>query len=113
MERGGEAGWEAYYKAGDDDKPHRCFVNFVNALFDSSPYTPIGLTARPEKWRMATNLWLIRNGVKLEEVLMRPEGDFRTSPLIKADLVRKRFPEYKKEVLFVIDDREDVVAMFK
>lgn len=112
MERGGKEGWEEYYKAGDKDEPHGKMVDFINSLHDFG-YNIVAVTGRPEKWRSATTNWLVRHGVMVDEILMRPENNFKTSPLVKIELVRERFSSLKREVLLIIDDREDIINMFK
>lgn len=68
-------------------------------------------TGRPEEFRASTDRWLADYGLsQYEGLMMRPEGCGLTSPELKRDHLRK-FRE-THEVIFAVDDREDVVAMY-
>jgi hypothetical protein len=55
--------------------------------------------------------WMIRHGVKLDGLLMRPNNNHTPSPIVKIALVEKHFK--KEDVLVVFDDRDDVCAAFR
>lgn len=110
---GGDGGWDTYYRAAADDAPVPVVVELVRAL-RLSRYNVFGLTARPERWRQLTVEWLMKHDCPLEDVLMRPDDDYRSSPLVKLDLVRVTWPDdYKERVAFLVEDRDDVCAVFR
>jgi hypothetical protein len=104
----GVKSWDEYHDAGADDFPLKETIELIRAL--SSHYSIVGLTARPEKWRSQTNRWLMDNYVPMHHLLMRPDDDHRSSPLVKMDLLTAHCP--LSEVAFVLDDRADVASAF-
>ena len=108
---GAAASWDEYHQASWLDDPLEDMVNLINSL--RPIYNIVGLTARPGKWRQLTMDWLVRHNVNFDELLMRPDDDFRKAPDLKVELALARFPNIVDEVAFVFDDREDVIAAFK
>lgn len=109
---GGDGGWDAYHAANKDDAPIADVVDMINGL--SAKYNIIALTARPGKWRKQTMEWLLRHSVLIDEILLRPDDDYRPAPALKMALATERFApqEIKDCVAFLLDDREDVCAAF-
>jgi hypothetical protein len=103
--------WDEYHAASINDQPLPDIVNLLNALPDE--YYIVGLTGRDEKWRQLTIKWLLMHDVPMDELLMRPTGDWRPAPAMKVKLATERFPDITNEVAFILDDREDVIAAFK
>jgi len=101
--------WDEYHDAQSDDFPIKETIELLKAL-DKSGYLIVGLTARPEKWRSQTNKWLMDNYVPMVHLLMRPEGDHRTSPLVKLDLLSSYCD--LSQVAFILEDRADVASAF-
>lgn len=107
--------WDEYHAAAKDDVPIHDVTRMVTALL-SDDIMAIGITGRPEKWRALTNQWLSKHKLYLDEVLMRPDGDFRQAPEVKLALARERFGDdegIRQNVLFILDDHEGVIAAFK
>lgn len=109
---GGDGGWDAYHAAGERDAPLTDTIAMLNALV-AAGYVAVGLTARPEKWRSQTQGWLVRNGVYMTHLLMRPERCFLPSPKVKLQEIAAAFPNFRDEVFLVMDDRDDVCAAFR
>lgn len=103
--------WDEYHAASVSDKPVYDVANFLLSL--QTLYEIVGLTARPGKWRQLTMDWLVKHSIPMDELLMRPDSDFRPAPELKLALALERFPDIASEVAFIMDDREDVVAAFK
>lgn len=74
--------------------------------------TIIVCSGREEIHEETTQKWLLDNGVNHHELFMRPEDDFREDSIVKReifeDLIRAQY-----NVLFVLDDRDRVVAMWR
>lgn len=100
--------WDEYHDAGQADFPLREMVELIKVL--ATRYVIVGLTARPEKWRSQTNRWLMDNYVPMNHLLMRPDDDHRSSPLVKMDLLETHTP--LSEVAFILEDRSDVASAF-
>ncbi len=108
----GVSSWDEYHLAAEHDKPLHDVVSLVRCL--KSCYNLIGFTARPEKFRARTNLWCVKYQVPLDEMLMRPDESYKPAPEIKRTLIEKRFGDrIHEEIAFVLEDREDVCAMFR
>ncbi|MCA1713438.1 MAG: hypothetical protein LC789_18080 [Actinobacteria bacterium] len=70
------------------------------------------VTGRPEAYRDVCEAWLRRHAIPYDQLLMRRRGDRRPDHVVKAELydhaVRHHF-----DVVFVVDDRPNVVAMWR
>ena len=105
--------WNAYHAASIDDEPITDVINMLEsaAMMDASIIT---ITARPEKWRKLTMGWMIKHQVPSDALLMRPDDVFRPSPEIKRELLLGHFGEgFREEIAFILEDRDDVVAMYR
>jgi HAD superfamily, subfamily IIIB (Acid phosphatase) len=75
-------------------------------------YTIILCTGRMEQYRKRTNDWLTKHGIWYDFMLMRKDGDHRQDSIIKEELYKEGIePHYK--VAFVVDDRQQVVDMWR
>ena len=97
--------WDAYHAASIRDKPNEPMIQLINLIAMACPV--VCITTREERWRQLTQQWLLANNVTIESVVMRPQGDFRSSPELKVDLASKLF---LNPPVFAIDDRDDVLA---
>jgi phosphoglycolate phosphatase-like HAD superfamily hydrolase len=110
---GAGVSWDEYHAASAKDEPIQDIVMMINSLAMAG-YTIVVLTARPGKWRQLTMDWLLRIGVHVDELLMRPDDDYHPAPAMKTALALERFGnDLKEKVAFILDDREDVIAAFK
>lgn len=113
-----QEGWDAFHaKLGEDPcvEDVRQLVQSLSSDQFATSMEVIGLTARPAKWRQSTMAWLVKHEIMLDEVIMRPDDDFRASPVIKVALAAERFggeDAIKDHVALVIDDRDDVCKAF-
>lgn len=101
--------WDAYHSVADNDALIEDIAHLLNAL-DNFGYTIIGLTGRPEKWRSLTLEWLVRHQVRMDDLIMRPDRDYRPSPEMKLHRFQERYP--LTDIAFVLDDRDDICAAF-
>jgi len=75
-------------------------------------------TGRSEKYRYVTLDWLkdAELDASFEELLMRPDNDFRPDHEVKIELLEKRFGGKEgvmRSVWFVVDDRDQVVEALR
>ena len=98
--------WDAYFAASKEDKPNAPMVALINALAQTCRV--VCITGRPEKWRQLTMNWLLKHKVGIDELVMRPADDYRTSPLLKPALARV----LKDNIIIAIDDRADVILAY-
>lgn len=99
--------WDEYHQASANDKPHSCMVELINSLEQS--HWIICITTRPERWRQLTMTWLLKHKINIDELLMRPDDDFRSSPELKLEIIKS----YLEDNVIAIDDREDVVTAYR
>ena len=102
--------WEAFYAGVKDDKinPAVCITlsNFIDAN-----YHIIFCSGRPERCRADTTEWLIQHRFYGYELLMRKDGDLRADYIVKQEILDNHIN--KEKVLFVMDDRQQVVDMWR
>ena len=77
-------------------------------------FTPVIVTARPEKFRAHTEAWLRQNGFLYVDLYMRDNDDMRSSPELKKSAVAKIQKDYFNCVInMAYDDRQDVLDMYE
>lgn len=104
--------WDDYHTASATDQPIDEIAQMLQMI--GRGFFVVGCTARPEKWRGLTMQWLTKHGIQMDELLMRPDDDYRPAPVVKVDLCKRRFGmAWPHEIAFVMDDRDDVAAAFK
>ena len=109
----GNVPWDDYHAQSIDDDPVHEMGTIVRALMIQR-LTIVGLTGRPEKWRDLTIKWLIKHDLPLDDLLMRPDEDYRKAGLVKLDLVKKTYGEnWHGKVLCIIDDNDGVIETFR
>jgi predicted kinase len=85
---------------------------FTESYLNPCPYHIFICSGRPEDYREQTINWLDRYNIGHEALLMRPSGDFRPDYIIKEEMLRN-IQGQGYEVLFTIDDRQQVVDMWR
>lgn len=80
--------------------------------FKASSYKIIFVSGRWERTREVTEKWIKEKaGIKQFTLYMRPDEDFRPDWEVKEEILNKHIK--KDEVLFVLDDRKQVVEMWR
>lgn len=82
-----------------------------------SGYRKLGIptiivSGRDSVCRAKTEKWLADNGIQYMYLFMRPEGDNRKDSIVKQEIYEK-YIYGKANVLFVLDDRDQVVEMWR
>jgi len=95
------------------DLPNKPVLDIVLRALMISPVNVIVMSGRDEgRAREATEKWLYEWGVTFKELLMRPAGDKRKDAIVKKEL----FDDHVRDnynVLYVLDDRQQVVTMWR
>lgn len=102
--------WDAFFTEAEHDpviEPIRELVKLVT----KQGVKVILVSGRTDKIRGLTTDWLSRNGIPFDSLFMRSEGDHRADHIVKAEILDVILRE--DEVLFVVDDRPSVVAMWR
>jgi hypothetical protein len=102
--------WDEYYREQAYDRPIKFVVDLVRML--AMEREVVAVTGRPEEHRWATIKWIHDHRIPVDEVHMRPDGDYGTSPEVKCALIRKNFPD-QSVIDFVLEDRDDCVAAYR
>ena len=108
--------WDAFYAGVREDTVHVPVLRVLEIfLAQERPIMDIIFcTGRPERCRTDTEWWLCEmchlfaNDYTL---LMRKDGDFRADYVVKQEILDKYIE--KDSVLFVLDDRQQVVDMWR
>lgn len=87
-------------------------VSIITAMAYQNGYKVIILTGRSAEHKQVTIDWLEENGVPYDEIYTRESGDNTKDAIVKRDLYR-RHVEPKYRVKFVLDDRNQVVDMWR
>lgn len=72
----------------------------------------IFVSGREEKHRPQTEAWLKKHKISYEVLYLRPTGDRRPDNIIKKEIYETNIKP-KFDVLFVLDDRDKVVKMWR
>lgn len=70
------------------------------------------VSGRDAKHRKLTEQWLHQHAIAYHALHMRPSRDFRKDAVLKAELF-ERYVRARYEVLFVLEDRNQVVEMWR
>ncbi len=104
--------WKSFNAAMGDDTPNENIVNLYRVLRDSQKYEIIIVTGRNERFRPITETWLTWNTIEFERLLMRADKDMRADHIIKEEILDQLLNE-GKDIAFTIDDRQQVVDMWR
>ena len=102
--------WDKFHSASSLDLPNHDVADLVKFL--SEECVILAITGRNEKYRPTTITWLQRWGVPVDDLLMRPDGDFRGDVEVKIQLLTSWLSEegrLKRDIWFALDDRDKVV----
>ncbi len=109
---GSNPDWKSFNQLMGDDVPNTPIVSLYKTLCSSEQYEVIILTGRNEESRAVTEQWFAWNEIPFKRLIMRPDNDFRADHIIKEEMLQSLISE-GKEVLFVVDDRQQVVDMWR
>lgn len=95
-----------------EDQPNPPVIELVNMIWNADTHTVILMSGRDEVCRNQTEMWLSAQINNWHHLYMRPARDNRKDAIVKEELYRTHVePHYR--VSFVIDDRDQVVAMWR
>lgn len=104
--------WAAFNREMGADTPNAPVVELYKTLLQSGKYEIIIVSGRGEEHRKITENWLIWNEIPFERLIMRAAKDNRADHIIKQDIL-DQLRAQGKEILFVVDDRDQVVQMWR
>ena len=109
--------WDAFYAGVREDKVNTPVLSILSRFLDYAyaPYNIIFCSGRPERCREDTIWWLdeVANiwEPSVMQLLMRKDGDYRADNIVKQEILDAHIA--KERVLFVLDDRQQVVDMWR
>lgn len=109
-----EKRWEEFHEAAKDDQPRQDVYCFIRWL--ANDFIIIGCTGRNERYRAATNAWMLKHEVHLDELFMRPDNDFSSDFELKPKIIAAVFGSQEKalkEVLLILEDRDRMVEVWR
>jgi FMN phosphatase YigB (HAD superfamily) len=108
----GKSDWASFNARMGDDTPNHPIVSLYTALWNSENYELILVSGRQEDFRELTERWLVWNEIPFSRLLMRPFKDYRSDVIIKREMLNQ-LKEEGHEILFTVDDRKQVVDMWR
>lgn len=98
-----------YKRPFENDRVNEPIAHILTAYSD---YPRILFSGRMDEFENVTREWLDKNGINYTFLFMRKSGDIRPDYVIKEELYREHI-EDKYNVLFVLDDRDQVVKLWR
>lgn len=103
--------YDEFYARCIDDPPIDIVVRWVQALCSAPEFVVCIVSGRPlDRAGAQTVQWLALHNVQFDHIFMRNSGDFRPDFEIKQEILDK-LP--KERIAFCIDDRNQVVDMWR
>lgn len=99
------------WKSVGKDEPKKNVLKVVQWAAEAG-HQIILLSGRDSVCRPETIKWLDCHGIWWDKLIMRPEGDMRKDSIVKRELFDEHVRE-QYDVLFVLDDRNQVVEMWR
>lgn len=97
----------------DTAKCESDLVNYpIRRILQSIGVPVILMSGREDKFRPETERWLKAYGIEYHALYMRKAGDFRKDAIVKEELFKKHVQPIAR-VLFILDDRDQVVDMWR
>lgn len=116
----GNCSWDEYHAEGMRDEPceDTGFLVRLMALSVIGPFNfdfqIVGITGRSEKFREPTVKWCIEREIPLNDLLMRPDNDFRDNPTVKMDLLARTYgSNWQERIICLFEDSDETVAAFR
>lgn len=106
--------WDEFHSQSVFDRPHEDVLDLVKSL--SKNNVMLGITGRNEKFRNITDAWLHRWDVPLDDLLMRPDGNFNPDAEVKLSLLHRWLTKNERtmrQVWFALEDRDKMVDAWR
>lgn len=94
-----------------EDLPNYPVVDLYKTLQASGKYAMFIVSGRKEGLYIETVNWLAKYGIFYDSLLLRKNNDNRMDADVKREMLKEHFS--KDRILFVVDDRQQVVDMWR
>ena len=104
--------WDAFYAACDKDTPNEWCLHLLQAFHESFyQYEVLIVSARRKSEQIKTMVWMRSHNVRFDQIfLLREDGNHEEDTVLK----KRWLDRYGKDrILFVVDDRQKVVDMWR
>lgn len=102
--------WDKFYSACDKDTPNAWCMEMMD-IFRQQGYPVLIVSARRDTEKSKTLAWLRYHGIKYTDLIMLRKGNDNTEDKKLKKAWLKLFG--KENILFVVDDRQKVVDMWR
>ncbi|MEL7231898.1 MAG: polynucleotide kinase [Pseudomonadota bacterium] len=110
--RDGNKNWKAFNAAMGDDTVFDAVAGLYRTLWKTGVYDLQIVTGRTEDFREVTERWLVWNELPFNRVTMRASRDMRPDHIVKEEILDQFLAE-GREIAFTVDDRQQVVDMWR
>ena len=105
-----KADWLTFYKESIKVPINKEAYTLYNEALDGG-YKILMVTARMEKWREYTDIWLDKYKLKYDNLYMRNNGDLRSDYDIKRDILTEIQKSYI--VVYAVDDNPNIIKLWQ
>lgn len=98
-----------FHSASISCPPHAAVADLAVRV-RTAGFAVLVVTGREEKWSLLTANWLTENGIEYDELLMRPNLDFRSDTVIKSEIERRIAERYDAHL--AVDDRAEIIEVW-
>jgi len=109
---GNKVDWDSYFEACDKDLPNIPVIETIKAL-KLTGYRIHIFSARGDIVRDKTIQWLKNHAVPFDELTLRKMDSYTPDEELKKQWLLEYYPNYKKDIFCVFDDRNKVVNMWR
>lgn len=106
----GRKDWDRFFDAMPDDPLNEWCLHLIRAMTKEG-YRIAIVSGQPDTYAPQIKEWLARYDVPYDDLFLRGGGDRRPDTVVKREILHRHFR--KEDILFVIDDRTSVVAMWR
>jgi FMN phosphatase YigB (HAD superfamily) len=106
----GRKSWKRFFEGMPRD-PVNVWCRTLMTAMKREGYGIAIITGRPDEYETAIRTWLLNHDVPYDRLHMRKSGDFRADDIVKKEILDAHFR--KEDILFVVDDRQTVVDMWR
>lgn len=99
------------YDLSHMDEPYADIFELVN-LYKLANYKILVVSGREDICREITGEWLLRHGLRYDELFMRKASDYRQDAIVKQEIYQNLIAPFY-DIRVVIDDRVQVVVMWR
>lgn len=103
--------WPGFFNAMSEDTVHEWCKKLIKNMRGDNIITLC--SGRPDNYRAITKTWLETNKVFYDNLYMRPRNDSRKDDLVKEIILDFEILTRYSDVLFAVDDRNQVVEMWR